>query len=160
MRLRTKNFGELEIEDGKEIYFKNGILGFEKIKRFIILDNKKHAPFKWLQAVTEPDIAFVIIEPAVLIGCYDPNLKQEDLLELKLMDKKEACFYAIVVVPKNIKEMSANLKAPIVINNKNRLGKQIVLEDSKYSIRHNILRHLQTLSSKEEDSKNTAVNGC
>lgn len=162
MRLCTRNFGELEIEEEKEIYFKNGILGFEKIKRYIILENKRHAPFKWLQAVTDPDIAFVIIEPAFFIERYAPDLRQEDLNELKLKDKKEACFYAIVVVPKNVEEMTANLKAPIVINYKDRLGKQVVLEDNSYSIRHNILFYqLRTLNVKEESHKNTAaLNGC
>ncbi|MDK2901917.1 MAG: flagellar assembly factor FliW [Thermosediminibacterales bacterium] len=159
MRLRTRNFDELEIEEEKEIYFKNGILGFEKIKRYIILENKRHAPFKWLQAVTDPDTAFVVIEPSFFIDHYNPDLKQEDLDELKLKDKNEACFYAIVVVPKNVENMTANLKAPIVINCKKRLGKQVVLEDNSYSVRHKILCQLRILNTEKENLKNTAVNG-
>lgn len=151
MQIKTKNFGEIEIKEDEIISFGKGIPGFESLKKFIILEHEPNNPFKWLQAVEEPDVAFVIIEPSEFLPTYDPKPDAEEMLELGIKDIQEALIYAIVVVPEDITHITANLKAPIIINRQNRQGRQIILEDSEYDLKHNILNEMQKLKTGEKE---------
>ncbi len=157
MQIKTKNFGEIEIREDEIISFKRGIPGFESLKEFIILEHEPNTPFKWLQAVEEPDTAFVIIEPCAFIPTYNPKPDDEDMLELGIKNIREALIYAIVVIPEDIIQMTANLKAPIIINRQNRQGRQIILEDSQYNLKHNILDEMQKLKAGDKE-KTAAAN--
>lgn len=157
MQIKTRNFGEIEIREDEIISFKKGIPGFESLKKFVILEHEPNTPFKWLQAVEEPDTAFVIMEPSAFIPTYDPKPNTEEMLELGIKDIKEALIYAIVVIPEDITQMTANLKAPIVINRQTNRGKQLILGDSEYSLKHNILDEMQKLKAGDKE-KNAAVN--
>jgi len=151
MQIITKNFGEIEIDKDKIIKFKNGVPGFESLKEFIILSQEQDNPFKWLQSVNDPDIAFVITEPYTFMPTYNPKPSQEELLELGIKDIKEALIYTLVVIPEDITYMTANLKAPIIINTQNCKGKQIILENSNYELKHNILHELQKLKKRKSE---------
>lgn len=62
-RLKTKPFGEIEIDERQIVDFPEGLLGFDYVKKFVVLDSREKSPFKWLQAYDEPGLAFVIIRP-------------------------------------------------------------------------------------------------
>jgi flagellar assembly factor FliW len=57
----------------------------------------------------------------------------------------------------NVTEMSANIKAPVVINSQKKIGKQIVLQDSKLSVKHEMYKELKTyiVNFSSDDSKRT-----
>ena len=58
--------------------------------------------------------------------------------KLNIKDEKDVAVYSIVVVPKDVKKMTANLLGPIIINVKERLGKQVILDDPRYTTKHYI----------------------
>lgn len=139
MELTTKHFGVIEIDESAIVNFNDGLPGFEKLKRFAVLDKvDNEVPFNWLQSIDDTDIAFVIIDPFFVMKEYEIDVDDEEVDDLEISDLKDVLVYAIVVVPKEVKEMTVNLKAPIIINVNNKRGKQVVLHKSDYDVRYKI----------------------
>jgi len=144
MLLQTKYFGELNIEEKDIFSFSHGIPGFENVRRFILIDSDEpDSPFKWLQGVDEPKPAFVIVDPFVIKKDYEVNLDDEVLKELQIKDASAVMIFCIVVVPEDIKKMTVNLQAPLIVNSVNKTGRQLILDTDRYSVRHYILEELQ-----------------
>ena len=148
MKLDTKPFGEINIDDKQKISFGKGIFGFENIKEYALL-NASQWPFFWLQAIEVPDLAFVLIEPMIFRPDYLPDVDSSDLAELELKpdEKDKMLIFAIVTVPPDDpKRMTANLQGPIIINKELRIGRQLISLNKKWQVRHYII---DELSSKE-----------
>ncbi|EOD00371.1 flagellar assembly protein FliW [Caldisalinibacter kiritimatiensis] len=144
MKLNTKHFGEIEIDENRIITFPDGLLAFENNKKFIIIDNPdQEIPFQWLQSIDDPDLAFVIINPFIFKKDYEFDIPKAVVKKLEIQEEKDVAVYSIVVVPDDITKMTANLSGPVIINTKSKIGKQIVLEDSRYSTKHYILEELK-----------------
>lgn len=153
MLINTKHFGEIEVDEAKIITFKNGLPGFENVKKYIIIgEENAQSPFNWLQSVDEPKLAFVIINPFIIVKNYEINLDNGALKELEIEKEEDVLVYSIVVVPEDINKMSMNLQAPLIINARNRKGMQLILDTDRYGVRHYILEELQ----RQEE----AVNAC
>ncbi len=151
MKLFTSRFGEIEIEENEIIEFPEGILGFEELKKYIIIKMDENTSFVWLQSIDEPALAFVIINPYEFRDEYEIELSQEDVALLKLKNPEEAQIYAIVVVPHGEPaKISANLQGPVVVNKELRIGKQIVLKNSKYGVKHYILKEMEEKAKKQQ----------
>ncbi len=150
MKLITKHFGEIEIEQNKIINFIDGIPGFEDQKRFIVIDNPDDSvPFKWLQSIDEPELAFIIINPFIFKENYEFDLPKHIIEKLKIKEEKDVVVYSIVVIPDDITKMTANLAGPIIINANEMLGKQIVLDDNRYTTKHYILENAKAKGKEE-----------
>ena len=130
----------LEVLEDEILEFPSGILGFEEYKGYVILEIRKDGLFRCLQSTDDPDVAFVIIEPAVFWPDYQVQVEAEALAEIgPIDDPGDVAIYAIVTVPRDVAKMTANLQAPLMINRKTRRGKQVVLTDGNYYTRHPIL---------------------
>ena len=139
MKVKTRDFGEIEVSEDKIIHFEDGIPGFEEEKEFIILfDEDKDNPFHQLQSVNNQYLSFIIINPFEIFKDYDIEIPQTAVDKLQIENPEDVLIYSIVVVPEDIRKMTANLLGPIIINHKERLGKQVILEDSRYSTKHYI----------------------
>jgi len=143
MQINTKPFGEIEVDNKQIIDFPEGILGFDFINKFIILDSDKNSPFKWMQAYSEPDLAFIIIRPADFMTGYELQISQCDLDEIDVNNYDELLIFAIVTIPSNPSEMTANLQGPIIINPKKGIGRQVISLSDKYLVKHKILDELR-----------------
>jgi flagellar assembly factor FliW len=154
MILQTKYFGDLDINENDIIQFNHGLPGFENVQKFILIDNEEEgSPFKWLQGVTGPKPAFVIIDPFAIRKDYEINLDDEVLKELEIMEADSVCVYCIVVVPDDVSKMTVNLQAPVVINTANKKGRQLILDTDRYGVRHYILEEIQG----REETKNAGT---
>ncbi|MEW6738983.1 flagellar assembly protein FliW [Dissulfurispira sp.] len=131
MKINTTRFGEIEIEDAKIINFPLGIPGFTNLKRYILLDYKD--PIKWLHAVDDPDIAFIVTEPFGLFPDYSLTIEDDVEQFLEITDVAETIVLVILNVADN--RLNANLKAPIIVNISKLKATQIILEDERYSFR-------------------------
>jgi flagellar assembly factor FliW len=120
------------------IHFPNGLPGFEDHKRFIISSEPEHQPFHWLNCI-EQDASFALINPLLFKPEYEPRLKKEELVSLHIEDPKELLLYVIVTLRDPLDETTGNLMGPIFINIRERIGKQILLEEGPYSHRERIL---------------------
>jgi len=144
MLLKTKYFGEIEISEKDILKFDSGLPGFEQLKEYILLGSEDEtSPFKWLQSVDEPEVAFAIANPFLIVRDYDFELSNENAKRLVIEKGEDIAIYVIVVVPEEFKKMSMNLKAPLIINSKNKRGAQIILDTDKYTVRHYILDELR-----------------
>lgn len=131
MKLTTTRFGELDIDENRIIAFPLGIPGFPELKRFVLIEYKE--PVKWLQAVDDPDVAFIVTDPFVLYHDYSVSVDDETERYLGIKDPKEVVTFIILTVADNA--ITANLKAPLIVNSAGLTGAQILLDDDRYSFR-------------------------
>lgn len=144
MKVNTRHFGEIEIAENEIISFSEGLLGFDDMKKYIIINNPDpEIPFHWLQSIDEPNLAFVITNPFAFVDNYEFNISDRVVKELEIEKHENLTIYSIVVVPQNIENMTINLKGPVIINMKNRKAKQIVLENDKYTLKHKIINNVK-----------------
>lgn len=141
MKLHASSFGEIEIDEENVLTFPEGIPGFEQYKKFVIINNPdEENPFDWLQSVDNEDLAFVIINPFFAFPDYDITIPESAIEKLRIKDETDVFVYTIVVVPENLEDMTTNLSGPIIINGREKLGKQVILEDKRYTTKHYIFK--------------------
>lgn len=159
VKVKTTRFGELEVDKKDIITFKEGLLGFENQTKFFIVDPGDQTLILWLQSVDDEKTAFPILEPKIFNPDFQVNLLPAELASLELENLSNSSIYTILTIPRDVTEMSANLKAPIVINNQNKLARQIVLQDSKLDVRAKMYRELKSYISNfaSDDSTRTRV---
>ena len=78
MKIKTKPYGEIEVSERQRIIFPEGIIGFENIHQYFLIDSRE-GPFYWLQAEEEPDLAFLLVNPRIFIENYKLMVDKEDL---------------------------------------------------------------------------------
>jgi len=135
LKVKTTRFGELEIEEEKVICMPDGMIGFKE-QRYIILTPEKEGPFCWFQAVDNPEVAFVVVDPTVFIADYEVKLTREEYDRLKLEQGHEVIFLTVATMNADPKKITINLQGPVVLNPERMLAKQIVLEDREVSTKH------------------------
>ncbi len=148
MLLETEAFGTLDIKDEEIVTFTHGILGFPEYSRYVVIE-QDDTVFKFLQSAEEPNLRFVILMPELVRPDYSCALSKDQAAELRIDAADQAEVYAIVTIPDDLAGMTANLQAPIVINTQEQLGKQIVLMETGYHTRHNILAEMQRTAFAE-----------
>ena len=121
------------------IRFDEGILGFPDSRHYILVPHEADSPFAWLQSVDEENLAFLMINPVAVKSDYVVQLPEKAADSLRLTDASEGVVFAIVVVPEDPSKMRMNLRAPVIINVRERLGRQVVLEDTSLDLRHPVL---------------------
>jgi flagellar assembly factor FliW len=147
IRIKTKPFGEMEIDERQIVEFPEGILGFDYIRKFILLDaDDPDSPFKWLQAFDEPRLAFVVIRPVDFMGSYELSVSQSELEAVECGKPESLLVFAIVTIPENPSLMTANLQGPIIINAEKKLGRQAISMNDRYHVRHRILDEMKKTS--------------
>ena len=139
--IKTKSWGEIEVFSSQIFSFPEGILGFNFIDSFAFLQEDS-SPFMWMQAISEPDLSFVVIEPESFMDSYDLAVSQNDIdcIGEKSIDNIKVLF--IVTIPEKTSDMTANLQGPIILNLQNKTGKQSISLSDKYKTRHSILEEL------------------
>ncbi len=139
MRVLTSRFGEIEIEAERIITFPAGIPGFEGLQRFVLLPEKDMEEFCWLQSVDEPEMAFLLTDPFAFFRDYSLELGEADVCALELEKKEEALVLTIVTIPgSDVRLVTANLLAPVVINTRLGLARQVVQVNSPFTTKHRL----------------------
>ena len=137
MVIETKYFGEMEIPEGEMINFPEPMLGFEDSRKYVIIQFYDDSDsLLCLQSADKPDLALVLVNPHYILEKYSPALNSEDLSILRAHEDTPLAFYNIAVVHDDWKDSTVNLRCPIATNPKTMLGRQIIMEDTSYSMRH------------------------
>jgi flagellar assembly factor FliW len=137
--IRTTRYGEMEtieISETAVIAFPEGVPGFERHQRFALIEDQKLAPFSWLQSLHDPLVGFLVIEPGLLVTDYAFDISDPDVEQLELGDATEAPVLSILVVPEDVRAMTANLQAPLILNPEKRIAKQVILTDERFPLRY------------------------
>lgn len=143
MKVDSRYFGQVEIEDEKIIHFEKGIFGFEEYKDYTILyDNEGDGQpfFSWLQCVTEKALAFPIVNPFRVREDYNPVVEDALLEPIGACEPEDLLVFLLATVPEDIKKTSVNMKAPLIINSVNRQGIQLIVENEDYEIKHMLVQ--------------------
>jgi flagellar assembly factor FliW len=163
MRIHTLNFGDLDVAADSIIAFNDGLPGFPQLRRFVVLEMDDIKPFQYLQALPDddtPPIALYLINPFLVDSSYEFRLTDSDMDAIKSTNSAELTVYTVVTIPVDPREATVNLMAPVVINKKDRRGRQVILHDSKYSVRHPLLSGAETESSSTDgETENQQARG-
>ncbi len=140
MKAKTRLFGEIEIEDEKIIRIDQGMIGFPNLRHFTLIfdsDREEKSIIMWLQSMDDGDIAIPVAVPTELLQDYNPTVDDALLENLGALTPENTYVLVTVTVPREIEEISVNLKAPIVINTDTNKGCQLIVEDD-YAVRYKI----------------------
>ena len=152
MKVNTRIFGEVDIEEAKLITFEGGIIGFPDMKKFaLIYDSEKgvNAGIRYLQSMDEPTFAMPVMDPLSVCEDYNPEVEDELLAKLGDLDENNLLVMTTVTVPKDIKEMSVNLMGPIIINTDTRKACHVIVDGDKYPVKYPIYDILQARKAGE-----------
>ena len=152
MKVETRLFGEIDIDDNKIITFERGIVGFPDMKKFsLIYDLEKEGGgnISWLQSMDEGAFALPVINPVKVDEGYNPMFDDEVLSALGEFDDNNAILLTTITVPPEIEKMSINMKAPIVINSDTRKAAQIIVDDD-YPVKKFIYELLKERKNNNE----------
>lgn len=144
MVIKTSRFGLVEFKMEDVLTFPEGLLGFKDLREFVLLDDPNDDIFAWLQSCELPTIAFPVLEPEIFSHKYNISLNRTDLEALKLNAGETPFFFNIITIPDDPTQMTANVKAPIIINQAARLARQCVLQDNNLAIKEPIFTKLQS----------------
>jgi len=143
MFVRTARLGPLEtleLPEDARLSFPAGLPGFEDYTAFALIEDEYYAPFGWLQALDDPYISFLVVPPHAVAPDYTLELDEDECESLRLDEGVAPRLYCIVTVPQDVHDLTANLKAPVVINPARRRGKQVIRTDERYSMRQPVLQ--------------------
>ncbi|MDR3130062.1 MAG: flagellar assembly protein FliW [Treponema sp.] len=146
MKVTTKAYGLIDINERQKITIASGLFGFESFKDYVLLDAERQ-PFYWLQSVDLERLAFILVNPFLFRPDYELDINDEELSEIGVSDPRKALIFSIVTIPSGGGGMTANLQGPLVINRETRQGKQAVLTDPRWKTRHNIMDELAAARS-------------
>jgi flagellar assembly factor FliW len=140
MQIHTVNFGNIEVPEDRIIYFKEGLPGFPNVHRFAVIELEEWKPFHYLQGLDDLLIALLVIDPFTVCPEYQFQLTPADGEDIKCSSTDNVAVYAVATIPEKPEDATLNLMAPIVINEKSRSGKQVILHESGYSVRHPLFK--------------------
>jgi flagellar assembly factor FliW len=126
MKWNNRQFGEFLYEEQHVISFPCGLIGFEETRKYILINDESSQPFLWLVSLEDSELSFPVVVPTFLAEGYAADVSPKD----------ETSVLAVVCLRDKIEESTVNLRSPILIEKKNQVGKQIVLENDRYPFRH------------------------
>jgi len=138
--------------DEDVILFEEGLIGFPAAKRFILIESESLSPFRVLKCVDNPSIGFLVLDPRTVIKSYERSIPQESWRSLEVVDKSDRLTLVISIIGKNPQESTANLQAPLLINHRRMLGKQLILTTARYSVTQKLLPALHRAASRHASS--------
>ena len=151
MNVKTRLFGEINVADDKIVDMIGGLIGFEALKNFVLIndnDDKDRKGVMWLQSVENGDIALPTMDPSIVYPSYKPSFPEEILAGLGDFDKDEYLILVALTVPKKIEDMSVNLKAPIIIDVDTLSACQIIIDDEDCPVKYPIYDILKKKESE------------
>ncbi|MEX0867594.1 MAG: flagellar assembly protein FliW [Pirellulales bacterium] len=124
MELKTTRFGVLRVAESDILDFPEGLPGLEECREWVLLPDLRNDAVAWLQSTSSPEIALAVVSPRRFVADYTVRVSPAELQPLGMSSKHDAQVLAIVSV--HAGEPTLNLKAPLVINRRNRIGRQVV----------------------------------
>lgn len=150
MKISTTRFGDIDIDESRVIRMKDGMLGFEHLKRYKLFIQDEKIPFWWLQSVEDGSVAFVVINSLGVKPDYEPVISDAEVNLLKIESPEDTVLLSVVTIRSDPLKVTANLRAPIVVNAKKMLAKQIILVDSDYPVQYPVTENNAALEGKEK----------
>lgn len=156
-KIQTTRFGDFTVNDEDVIRFPKGIPGFETHTRWA-LAGEDDSPIKWLQSMADGDVALPVVVPQTVKTNYNARLPEGEIAHLEAATVEDLAMLIVLSIPPAAPwDMTANLRAPIVINHKNRLACQVIAENEEYELRAFVLSDAMRESMREKSARDTAA---
>jgi flagellar assembly factor FliW len=147
MTLKGTRFGNIEFAKGDVIHFPEGMIGFQNLQKYVVVHTKEGSPYRWLQSVEEPKLAFLVSIPESFVAEYAPEISNSEAKSLGLKPETPHLILVTTTIPAGQPTLAtANLAAPVIINLETRKAKQVILEDEAYTIRYPIFSGQQDVA--------------
>ena len=153
MKVDTTRFGVLEIDESSVIRMPKGPIGFEEQTDYCLIQHRPDTNFRWLQSVEEPSLAFVVVDPSEFFTDYEIELPDAETDKLRLKDAGDAMVLVVVAINDRGQDITVNLAAPIVINSRELVGMQVVIQDTRYTVRHPLMEQCKKATTSEAASE-------
>lgn len=140
MELVTKYHGVREYSDDDIIVFKKGLPGFKELKNFIIFPLESNEVFSILHSIEANEVGLILVSPFNILNDYEFKIPDNYIKELQIDKPEEVLVLTTVTLNSNIENITTNLKAPIIINIKEKLGEQLILDNEKYKIKQPLFK--------------------
>lgn len=140
MIVNTKFVGNVEIEEKDIINFEYGLPGYTSLHKFMLIPVEGNPNLYYMQSIEEVKVCFIIINPFLIVEDYEVDICEDTVEKLGINKIEDVNLYSILTIPEDIKEVTANLQAPIVINTANNKAFQEILNTDKYLIKHKFYR--------------------
>jgi flagellar assembly factor FliW len=140
MIAKTKFLGDIEIDEKNIIHFEYGMPGFKELRKFILLSVEGNPDLYYMQSLEEVRVCFIIMSPFMILADYEADISEETVERLGVKRAEDVSLFSILTIPDDIKEITVNLQAPVVINNANNKAFQEILNSDKYLIKHKLYR--------------------
>lgn len=140
MEIVTKHHGVRTYSDEDVISFKKGLPGFKELKKFIIFPLKNNEIFSILHSTENSEIGMIMVSPYSISEDYEFKIPDAYVKDLEIVKSEEVLVLTTVTLNSNVKNMTTNLKAPIIINIKEKLGEQLILDNEKYKIKEPLFK--------------------
>lgn len=135
MRIETTRFGAIEVGPEQVMHFEDGLPGYESLRDFAFLVIEESEPFHWLQAVGDPDVSLAVIDPFELFSDYAPSVDDKVLEALGVEKPEDVLLLAVCVIPPDVRQATVNLLAPVLLNLKKNVGRQVIVDNPAYLTR-------------------------
>ncbi len=151
MIIETKAFGEITIDTEKIITFPKGIVGFPELTEFTMIHDEETGAgsIHWLQSLQEPAFAMPVMDPLIVKPDYNPEVEEEWIKPLGDLIPEELLVLVTVTVPRDLTQITVNLRGPIVINARERKACQVIIEGDEYKVKYPIYDILQAKKAGE-----------
>lgn len=154
--IETTRFGEFTVNDEDIIHFPKGIPGFEAHKKWA-LAGEDDSPIKWLQSMADGDVALPVVIPQIIKTNYNARLPEGEIAVLEASEVEDMALLIVLSIPPAAPwDMTANLRAPIVINHKKRIACQVIAENEEYGVRAPVLSETMRETMRTKAAAETA----
>ncbi|HDL01179.1 MAG TPA: flagellar assembly protein FliW [candidate division Zixibacteria bacterium] len=158
MIVQSLRLGDIEVSEDKLITMERPVLGFEKYKKYCLIEIEELKPFLWFQSIDEPAISFLVVNPRLFMTNYKIEINSKEIAELKIDDVNAVETYVVVTLAETPEDITANMQGPILINTENNLGKQLVLVNTDFDVKYYFMRYLPKQENvSEQETASSAV---
>lgn len=141
MNINTTKFGEIQIDENLIFDFVEPIIGYDSLKKYVLVEHSDNSAFKWLQSIEDPDLAFPVTSPAFFDIDYQFEIPTDKAEKINLNSVESLISLNIVTIPAgNPRKATINLLAPIIINAANKEGMQLILSNSNYPVKTPLIK--------------------
>ncbi|MEZ2658254.1 flagellar assembly protein FliW [Aneurinibacillus aneurinilyticus] len=158
VKMKSSLFGEIEYDVADVYTFEQGFPGFPEQKQFVLLQVEE-SPFTVMHSIQE-DLHFFLIDPFSLFVNYEFAIPDYALEQLDIKKREDVISYSVAVLREPLTDSTVNMVAPVIFNTANRKAMQLVLENTRYSVRQPIfLPQEQAGDSRENADAHRAKSG-
>lgn len=154
MEINSRVFGKIDIDEDKVLTFDKGIIGFDEYKKYTLLfdsEKKGQSGIMWLQSIDEAGLAFPVVDPTHVYENYNPIVEDEWLADIGHFDAEDELYVlCVLTVPSDLTQITANLKAPLIMNTTTKKGCQIIVNNDEYDVRYNIYEYVERIKKGAE----------